>query len=350
MPIMHCGFAQTATHFYVFGGVSNGIRTNAVWRWDIVNQFWQSRAAMPFANASEAPTCALMPGTNLVYCTEGDTGNGFASYDIVNDQWTMLASPGFADYLGSASGALNGKVFVAGGGATGSRRELEVYDVATDTWSFGEQPPSDFVLAGYQQLGQYLYVVGGFDAGSPGANKTTTWRLDMTRPPDMWWSVGPAFTQARADFGLPYDPACNRLYAIGGDATGGGFSDSTNLVDELDVGSWPGGTWTASPPNLLLPNRQANQAGFYGAGQIWTVGGIVGQTSQYLAEVQHRINSCVSCRLRASPTPRFHPTIPPRPTPATPTPTATGTPSPTPTPTASPIVAPRPRPSPPPRP
>ena len=60
---------------------------------------------------------------------------------------------------------------------------------------------------------------------------------------------GPAFTQARADFALSYDAGTNKLYAMGGDATGGGFFDSTNLVDEL-VGKLAWWNMGASPPNL----------------------------------------------------------------------------------------------------
>ena len=71
------GFAQTATHFYVFGGVSDGTRVPDVNRMDLATGMWQSRASMPFT--SEAPTCALMASTGIVYCTEGDTGSGFAS-------------------------------------------------------------------------------------------------------------------------------------------------------------------------------------------------------------------------------------------------------------------------------
>ena len=61
------------------------------------------------------------------------------------------------------------------------------------------------------------------------------------------------------------------------------------------MASWPAGSWMPSPPNLILPNRQANQAGFYGAGQIWSVGGLVGQTFQFLAEVQRRSNGGGPC-------------------------------------------------------
>src|SRR5262249_28259392 len=164
----------------------------------------------------------------------------------------------------------------------------------------------------------------GAQSRLPDANNATSLRLDMSSAPGVW-TTGPAWTQARADFGLAYDAGTGKLYALGGDTTGGGFFDSTNLVDELAVGSWPAGTWTASPPNLILPNRQANQAGFYGPGQIWSVGGLVGQTFQFLPEVQHRTNGGGPCG-----TPTATPTAT-----ATFTPTATATATATFTPTAT---------------
>ena len=90
------GFAQTATHFYVFGGVSNGTRVTDVNRMDIATGMWQSRAPMPFT--SEAPTCALMAATDFVYCTEGDTGSGFASLQHRHQQ---LDATGFHTRWGS---------------------------------------------------------------------------------------------------------------------------------------------------------------------------------------------------------------------------------------------------------
>src|SRR5437016_676951 len=152
---------------------------------------------------------------------------------------------------------------------------------------------------------------------------------------------------------------------MGGDTQGGSFFDSTNEVDELSLAGWPGGTWTTSPPDLPLPVRQANQAGFYGAGDIWSVGGIDGTTFQFLSEVDHR-NNGGGC---PTPTPTPTVTVTPTPTP-TPTPTVTVTPTatptltptptpPTPTPTVTPTATatptrptptPRPRPTPWPRP
>jgi hypothetical protein len=332
--IVRYGFAQTATHFYVFGGVSNGTRVNAVNRLNLATGMWESLAPMPFT--SEAPTCALMSDTGIVYCAEGDTGNGFAAYDIASNTWTPLANTPNANDYGSASGAFNGKVFLAGG-TTGFINNVWVYDVASNAWSAGTSAPDPFLLAGYQQVGQYLYLAGGWTGGAPNG-LTTTRRLNMSSAPGVW-ETGPTFTMGRSDFGLAYDAGTNKLYALGGDVQGGGFFDSTNEVDEVDLGAWPGGTWVTSPPDLPLPERQANQAGFYGNGDIWSVGGIQGQTFQFLNEVWHRTNG--GCARTPTPTPTAT---------ATATPTATATATVTPPPTATPTVTPRATPTPRPRP
>ena len=114
--IVRYGFAQTATHFYVIGGVDNGAATSAVNRMDISTGEWEPRAASPFSG--EAPTCALDESAGIIYCTDGINSNGFAAYDIASDSWTTLASDSFVtDHYGSASGFFNGQVFVAGGTA-----------------------------------------------------------------------------------------------------------------------------------------------------------------------------------------------------------------------------------------
>ena len=309
------GFVQTATHLYVFGGISDGNPVNAVNRLNLVTGMWEPQAPMPFT--SEAPTCALMESTGIVYCAHGDLGNSFASYDTASDTWTLLANTPNADNYGSASGAFNGKVFLAGGTSDFSNA-VWVYDVATDTWSAGTAAPNDFLLAGYKQVGQYLYVVGGWTGGGPNGLTTTT-RLDMSSAPGLWEN-GPSFSLGRADFGLAYNPESNQLFAIGGDlCCDDNFFNSTNKIAELDLSIWPSGIWVHLYPNLPLPNRQANQGGFYGTGDIWTVGGLDGATFQWLADVDHRTTR-VGC--------------------VTPTPTTTATATATVTPTGSPSCTP----------
>ena len=79
------------------------------------------------------------------------------------------------------------------------------------------------------------------------ANNTTTLRLDMSSAPGVW-TTGPAFTPGRADFGLAYDAGTNKLYALGGDTTGGGFFDSTNSGRRAiggELACWELGGFTA---------------------------------------------------------------------------------------------------------
>jgi hypothetical protein len=323
-PNSRYGFAQTSTHFYVFGGQSD-LPTNIVNRMEIATGTWQPRA--PMLSNTISASCALMEDTGIVYCGSGFLSQGFAAYDIATDSWTSLTQVPTIDSYGSALGAYNGKVFLVGGTFFFSSA-VWIYDVATNTWSPGTSAPSEVWFPGYRQIGQFLYVVGGWDSSSPATNKTTTWRLDMGSTPGVWEN-GPTFTPARADFGLAYDPGTDSLYALGGDVNGGDFFESTTQADQLPLGDWPGGTWTASPPDLPLPGRQGNVAGFYRAGEIWSVGGRNGQASEFLAEVLHRPNACPG----TSPTP----TVTPTPT-ATPTATITSTPTTTPTPTPTPTV------------
>ena len=148
-----------------------------------------------------------------------------------------------ANGYGCAAGALNNKLYVIGGAAA-PQTQLTIYDIATNTWSTGTPAPSGVFLSGYQTVGNYLYIVGGF-TGAVGANSTATMRLDMSTGT---WSSGPAFTPQRADFGLA--SFGTKLYAIGGDLNGGAYFDSTDARQRAEHGDLAGrklGRLTAQP-------------------------------------------------------------------------------------------------------
>ena len=88
--IVRYGFAQTATDFYVFGGVYDGFTMNAVNKYNLASGTWTSLAPMPFGN--EAPTCALDESGGIVYCADGSARNQFAAYNIASNSWTSLAA------------------------------------------------------------------------------------------------------------------------------------------------------------------------------------------------------------------------------------------------------------------
>jgi 6-phosphogluconolactonase (cycloisomerase 2 family) len=262
-------FAQNGEDFYVISGFAVGGNTTAVRRYNATTNIWTSLANIPAA--SEAPAAAYFGGKIYVVTGLG-TANALYIYNIATNTWSSgVARPGVADNYGAAAGAFNGKVYVIGGGGAGPTSTVSIYDIAGNSWSAGSAAPTPVLLAGYAQAGQFLYVIGGFTA-SPAANSTASRRLDMA---NNTWSSGPTFTPQRGDFGLA--AAGTKLIAIGGDASGVDFFDPTVLVDELDTGTWPAGTWVQSPDDALPSARQGNSAGFISTGrvggEIWTTAG-----------------------------------------------------------------------------
>jgi hypothetical protein len=101
----------------------------------------------------------------------------------------------------------------------------------------------------------------------------------------------------RADFGLAYDAGTSKLYAMGGDLTGGTYFDPSNEVDELGVGTWPSGTWVTSTPTLPT-TAQANNGGYFGNGAIYTFGSYI--TGAFQTYNYYRSNGGGAC---GTPTP-----------------------------------------------
>src|SRR5689334_5894923 len=235
--ITRYAYAQSGQDLYVLGGVSDGNRTPNANKYNATTNIWTSLAPVPVA--SEAPAAAFLDGK--VYLAEGDTGDSFNIYDAATNTWSSGAPrPGYANNYGAAAGAFGGKVYVVGGTQPSGTDTTSIYTVATNSWTTGAPAPVPFFLAGYTTAGQYLYVVGGFNSGSPTANVGVTMRLDMATGT---WSLGPTFTPGRADEGLAVSG--HTLYALGGDATGGAYFDSTALVDSLDLSAWPSGSWAS---------------------------------------------------------------------------------------------------------
>jgi hypothetical protein len=271
--------------FYVFGGVDSGFSvTDNSQRYDAATNTWAPLAALPSPEEGPAGVCYQ----GKIYVAGGGGTTAFRIYDIATNDWSSGA-PLPRGMWGAAMGAWDGKVFMVGGApdfAFSFTDEVDIYDIATNTWNAagqGTPMPTGAVASGFVQLGRYVYVVGGWGSASPGANVNMSMRYDMQTDT---WSTGPTFTSARSDFALAGNPTA--LYAIGGDADGGGAFDATNLVERLELAGWPGGSWQ---PHVNLPQAlTAYRGGFATAavvgGEVWSTGGfgggVVVGTNQYL--------------------------------------------------------------------
>ena len=228
LPIGLVRYAQAqcdgdANSFYVFSGVDNNFSvTNRSWRFDADTNTWTELAAMPTGQEGPSATCYA----GKIYVMGGGGTNQHYIYDIGSDTWTTGA-PLPRNMWGAAMGSFNGQVYMMGGDSDffsgGTSNEVNIYDVATDSWvGTGSPMPTAAATAGDAQAGQYVYVVGGWGDATPGANLTASQRYDLLTDT---WTTGPAFTSARGDLALAATGTA--VYALGGDADGGGFFDAS---------------------------------------------------------------------------------------------------------------------------
>ena len=280
-------FAQVGEDLYVISGAGANGTVTTVKRYNATTNVWTTLTPIPVD--SEAPAAAYSSSDNKIYVVDGEgAAAAFRIYDIATNSWTIgAARPGFSNAYGVAAGAYQGKVYVVGGDdSTGANPTLSIYNIAGNSWTTGPNAPAAYQLGGYTQVGRFLYVVGGYTQTN--ANSDVTMRLDMS---NNTWTTGPVFTPQRADFALAASGL--KLFAIGGDTTGGDPYNASALVDELETSAWPSGSWVSSAPNLPSA-RQANSAGFFSTGrvggEIWTTGGVSASLA-YLNQHLFRANS-----------------------------------------------------------
>ena len=279
----HAQCADDPESFYVIAGVNEAFSvTNKTWRYDAITDEWTPLANLP--TGQEGPSAVCYEG--YIYVLGGGGTNQFYIYDIAADDWSSApALP--RNMWGAAVGAYNGYIYMIGGDDDfsfgGTSNQVNIYDIAAGSWiGTGAVMPTAAVTPGFAQAGQYLYLVGGWNDGSPAQNVDQTQRYDMTSDN---WELGPTFTSARSD--LPLAITETYLYAIGGDASGGGAFDATSVVEKLDHTNFPAGSWeaTTSLPGPLSAHKGGFCTETFTGGEVWSTGGYSGAsvvaTNQY---------------------------------------------------------------------
>ena len=164
-------------------------------------------------------------------------------YDYTTNTWSNVA-PLPVPLSQAATGAANGKIYVAGGfiGGTSVTNALRIYDIATNTWTSGANMPTSpgVEAAAAAVVNGKFYVMGGDDFNN-GLNTnfiydiaTNTWTTGATLPDMRTNTYGtvangliyvyggvilPAFTTT--DTLLRYDPVANSWTNLGSAGTAG---------------------------------------------------------------------------------------------------------------------------------
>ena len=168
---------------YVFGGSGNPVcheprcpQTVAnTYEYDPVLNEWTERASMPVATFNSS---AQVIGDKIyVVAAYGDMGflNDLLEYTPATNTWRSLKPKPTYRYE-FASAAVNGKIYVLGGtgqiddgpsnGKTWSRKDyVEIYDVATDSWSTGAPAPMPFSATSHGCLHDGVIYIFGEETG-----------------------------------------------------------------------------------------------------------------------------------------------------------------------------------------
>ncbi len=163
-PITVLDNAVTAVgaNIYSFGGVSTNIIATS-FKFD--GTTWTAIASLPVA--LEYPA-AVSDGTNI-YILGGSNASGVSQttlnrYNVGTNTYTALA-PFTTATWNHAAVYLNGKIYkFAGSNNTASTNVLEIYDIASNTWSVGAPYPLALSFVSAFVQGNFIYAAGGIDS------------------------------------------------------------------------------------------------------------------------------------------------------------------------------------------
>ena len=188
-------------------------------------------------------------------------GRGQSSKVLIYDRtsgWTEGAPmPTPRDHL--AAVLVQNKIYAIGGRHSGLLRNVDIYDIATDTWSQGPSLPRAMSAMAAGLLGDgRIHVVGGEDSRTFGGGVIDRhYVLDIA---SGTWSTGPK--ALLAVHGAAYGEIAGVLLIAGGSRRQGTFSVLawTGVTQEFNPRLVPGSTGT-NPPSGGAPAPGASSPG-----------------------------------------------------------------------------------------
>lgn len=229
---------------YVVGGnPPGGGSTAALLAYDPVANTWTSKAAMPTSRSWAGG--AVINGKLYVVggCAANSdcriaTTNILEVYDPVTNTWASKA-PMSTARLGPAVAAINGILYVAGGGIAcppcGALDTIESYDPASNTWTTLATMPSAQAQAGAAVINGIFYSIGGYSWATSSYLST----VNAYDPAANTWSTKANMPTARNGTGTQ---AINGiLYAVGG-------SNASGMLAVTEAYDPAANTWSTKAP------------------------------------------------------------------------------------------------------
>jgi N-acetylneuraminic acid mutarotase len=188
--------------------------------------------------------------------------------------WTILAPvPHVGIGVEGMSVAVVGdKIIAALGYDFGDTNKTRIYDIASDSWSFGANAPGTSSEGAGVSHGGLFYTAGG----RLGTSRDDLWAYD---PVSDTWTILASMNQART--GLAIAVFGNAIYVFGGRTAPGGPCSGGVLssVERYDIDA---NVWTPVAP---MPTPLSDRAAARVGGKIYLFGGCSGVFSGFVNSV-----------------------------------------------------------------
>jgi len=201
---------------------------------------------------------------SLFICIEeiesaGGTFSVVLTYDPVTQQWSQKAAMRNSVGRGTAAtGVINGRLYIAGGRTQVSfTKRLRIYDLESNSWSFGASMPTATGEAAAGVIDGRLYVAGGISSIGGTVNI-----LREYNPESNVWSTRASMPTARKNAAAAVIQG--RLYVVGGTASNGRILSSLEVYDPTTS------VWSSK---VAIPTATANACAGVINGMLYIVGG-----------------------------------------------------------------------------
>ncbi|MFC1712818.1 sigma-70 family RNA polymerase sigma factor [Candidatus Poribacteria bacterium] len=185
----HLALCVVKGKIYAIGGyITNDVFTSAVEEYDPETDTWTKKADMPTDRAVFAAAAV----NGKIYAIGGNTGKWLVGpflstveeYDPVTDIWTKKADMPI-ERTELAASALNGKIYVVGGGSPKFLPTVLEYDPTTDAWREVANMPTLRACLSSAVVDGKLYAIGGYGPGQ------TLLPTVEEYDPEGWQAVSP---------------------------------------------------------------------------------------------------------------------------------------------------------------
>ncbi|MBI4916793.1 MAG: PKD domain-containing protein [Acidobacteria bacterium] len=221
---------------------------------------WQDYANLPTARATR--NHALVYAGGKLYKIGGYNGAATVFvdiFDIATNTWSTGADLPAARYWIDCE-EISGKIYCAGGYVSSGQSTLYIYDIAANTWGTGTAMPANRYNYASAKVGGKYYVLGGYTTA------VTNTILAYDPVANTWDSTLPVMSAARRYFQAGV--IGGQIYVAGG-YTGSTYTTSTEAYDPV-ANSWtakaamPAG-WVQAADGVKHDRYLVLAGGYYGA-------------------------------------------------------------------------------------